>query len=239
LLYPIKINVKERAEAMLATNDESLARVSLEHTENRLKEVEFLATLGKLTPEVAIQNQEKIGRETENINLKIEKLHEEGDSDKALALNADLEDSLAVHEEVINKISNIDKNKDSKELLKNLVVSVGVKNVNTDVNINNSSNVNVKVSATTAPENARIATTMTFATSVSVSTSSESSPDSSGTSSINSELSKKAASNTDNSRSDIQNQKQRALNSYLDTEKRLEKRKKAILKLEAELNLNN
>lgn len=107
VLYPIKININEKIEALIASPGKAKAKVAAEHAINRLEEAERLAEKGRLHSIIQAELTQSFVSNTKRVD-------EENDDDKSiLEIKADFESSLESHHRLIKDIENrSDKNKE-------------------------------------------------------------------------------------------------------------------------------
>jgi hypothetical protein len=110
-LYPIKINVNERAKALISISPEAKANFTVWQTERRLQEAAKLAAQGRL--DIAAKNdlENNLKNVTFEAKENLTKLSEEKSSRKPLELSSRLEATLKVHATVLSGLTPNQSNK--------------------------------------------------------------------------------------------------------------------------------
>ena len=103
-LYPIKVNINERIEGMLAVNEEAKAEFELEKIEVRLQEAEKLAQKNEASEEKISKVEFRLDKHLERLDERADKFEEKGNEAKAEELRARLEAMLEVHSEVLSSL---------------------------------------------------------------------------------------------------------------------------------------
>ncbi len=117
LLYPIKININEKLESVLARGTEAKARVAVKHAINRIEEVEKLAVAGKLEKSSEGSVSATLALQSKVVQENILKLKTEGNVEAAIVISSDFENSLNDHKK---NLANLVKN--SRDTARDLLV---------------------------------------------------------------------------------------------------------------------
>ena len=86
VLYPIKINVNEKLESMLATTPKAVAQVGITQAVRRLTEAEALQSKGELSTSTAIEINNSFNNDITLINKQISKLESRGATSSAVEI---------------------------------------------------------------------------------------------------------------------------------------------------------
>jgi len=121
MLYPVKISVNEKVAGYFAVSNESKAELANTLIQRRLEEAEKLAIKGELNAETQANIEANFERHAEKINEKIAALKAE-DTQKADEVASNLEVSLRVHEQIMNKL--IQQNTSSTAALEPIVLKI-------------------------------------------------------------------------------------------------------------------
>ncbi|MBI2023801.1 hypothetical protein HYT00_00150 [Candidatus Giovannonibacteria bacterium] len=105
-LYPVKINVNEKVEGLVAIGDEADARLAIDLAIRRLEEAETLATNGKLNADTRVKVESGFENETEKAEKKIERLKAKNDINAASEVSSEFESSLSAHKKILLEIKN-------------------------------------------------------------------------------------------------------------------------------------
>jgi Domain of unknown function (DUF5667) len=97
-LYPVKININENVERILAGDIKNKARVAVKHAITRLEEIEKLTEQGKITTKSEKKLTETLTQQSEDAERNIENLRAVGDFRTALQISSYFENSLDNHE---------------------------------------------------------------------------------------------------------------------------------------------
>lgn len=116
LLYPIKINIKEKIEEKLAFTMEEKNTVKYKKIETRFKEVETLIKENKITPEKRAVAEIGIATEKQNIENNLEVMNKE-DPEVANLTKTNLEALIQTHQEKIDTL--IEEKSDEVEFIEN------------------------------------------------------------------------------------------------------------------------
>jgi len=116
LLYPIKINIKEKIEEKLAFTMEEKNTVKYKKIETRFKEVETLIKKNKITPEKRAIAETGIATEKQNIENNLEVMSKE-DPEVANLTKTNLEALIQTHQEKIDTL--IEEKGDEVEFIEN------------------------------------------------------------------------------------------------------------------------
>lgn len=101
-LYPLKVNVIEPAQGLLAVSPEAKVEWQVSLTETRVNEVEQLAAKEKLTPEERIKSQESFDRSLRAAQATIQKLSRKN-PETAEKIETSLTVSLNKHEDNLHQ----------------------------------------------------------------------------------------------------------------------------------------
>jgi hypothetical protein len=105
LLYPIKINVNEKVEKLLAVSPKAIAEVDVKQATRRLEEAETLNEKGALTPEINDQIKMDFGQKLDSLDSSLTKLDEKGDSKSADEVVDSLSADLENHALILSNVS--------------------------------------------------------------------------------------------------------------------------------------
>lgn len=97
MLYPIKINVNENVESLLAISARGDALVDVKHADNRLKEAEKLALLGKLDDKKNEEIKASFTKELSSLNNHIFQFENNGATSTAIELRGQWKDDINNH----------------------------------------------------------------------------------------------------------------------------------------------
>ncbi len=103
LLYPIKVNVKEKIEEKLVFTPEKKVELGKKRIETRFTEVESLIKNKKITSEDLIKIESKVKIEKEKIEEKLNEI-EEKNPEKINDKKEDLENKIKEHQEKITQL---------------------------------------------------------------------------------------------------------------------------------------
>ena len=104
LLYPVKIQVREKVETFLALSPKALAEVESEHAQERLQEATELAAAGHLKSDVAADLENRFEGHVRSVNAQLVQLEANGNTHAAEEVSSGLEASLRAHKDVFAKI---------------------------------------------------------------------------------------------------------------------------------------
>lgn len=121
ILYPVKINVTENIRAVAAISDESKASWNTEVVTRRLQEAEQLVAKDKLDSQTADLLSEEVKTHSELTKIAAQKLSDNQESEKAAAVNAQLEAKIKAHADIL---INIGQQNIASEHLVNLLQNV-------------------------------------------------------------------------------------------------------------------
>ena len=121
-LYPVKLQINERVVSALAFSDEAEADWQIKLVGRRLAEAEELAVENGLTQERLEKIEENFQKKTEKTQSLIEKLKGKGNEEAAAAISSALEASLAVHADVIQKLSELDASEGTVNFLEKVAI---------------------------------------------------------------------------------------------------------------------
>jgi len=107
-LYPVKLNITEKARGLFVLGNNSKAEWQTKLVERRLEELEKLSFNGEVPEEVRVKIEERIAVHTEKINQAINRLEERGDVQGAELLASHLESNLKGHKTFFNILNDID-----------------------------------------------------------------------------------------------------------------------------------
>ncbi len=122
LLYPVKIHVNEKAESLLSIGLRSSTETETAHAVARLSEIEDLAVMGKLDPQLKAEAEARFTDSAAKISQDVKQLQVEGDVKTATKVTSGLEDSLSNHKTILNTLAKV-KN-DQAQLLSDLASTV-------------------------------------------------------------------------------------------------------------------
>lgn len=105
LLYPVKININEPVQRALAIKPEAKARVIVKQAVTRLKEAEQLAVAGKINQSNEVAINAGLARSSDEVQHSVAALSAHGQTDAAVRISADYENSLKNYEKNIDSIS--------------------------------------------------------------------------------------------------------------------------------------
>ncbi len=105
LLYPIKVSITEPLETALAVTAEAKIEAELRHSENRLQEADALANEGELNPELYDRLRSRFQAQAERVQDRMQKLEDDGKSEKALEVAARYESFLETHQQILTKLA--------------------------------------------------------------------------------------------------------------------------------------
>lgn len=97
VLYPIKINVNEKVESMLAVTEKGDAEVDASQASRRLKEAEALAAKGKLDKKLNEKIKDSFTKEISSLDAHIVSLENAGATTTAIKLRGEWKDELDNH----------------------------------------------------------------------------------------------------------------------------------------------
>ncbi len=104
-LYPIKTNINEGLQTLVAVTPDAKVKVEVQHTKNRLAEAEILSKKGKLTEETQAIIETKITEHTESIKAGIAELTSEQATTTVKEVIADLKSTLDEHAAVLSDLA--------------------------------------------------------------------------------------------------------------------------------------
>jgi hypothetical protein len=104
-LYPIKVNVNEGLQSLVAVTPDAKAKVQVRHTQNRLIEAETLSKKGKLDAKAQAIIETKIEEHTEALKENIATLASENATATVQAVISDLKLSIEEHEITLTDIA--------------------------------------------------------------------------------------------------------------------------------------
>lgn len=104
-LYPVKINLNENVESLLALNDKQEAIVDVKQAARRLKEAKGLADKNNLTREQSEKIKQEFENKVNDMNVRLRKLTGKGDTQFISELNDKLEVEIDDHFDAFGKIS--------------------------------------------------------------------------------------------------------------------------------------
>lgn len=120
VLYPVK-RFGETVQSAVAIGTKAKTKVSTEHAISRLEEAAELASRGSLTEDKVLELEDDFKKHFDKIEKNIEELKNKGDEDNAEKLMTVFEDTVSIHEEDFDKLTeNEDVDDDSKENLKKI-----------------------------------------------------------------------------------------------------------------------
>jgi hypothetical protein len=103
LFYPVKI-LRENIQTLVTVGAKASAEIDAQHAIARLKEVEQLATNGKLNDETKKQIAASFELQTTRALKHIDELKNEGRENDAAAISSDFQTSLIKHQQAISEI---------------------------------------------------------------------------------------------------------------------------------------
>ena len=83
VLFPVKINVNERVESLLAVTSQAQAQIAIEQATRRLDEAEELIQKGRLTEEVTREIEDNFTQRAEVVKARVQKLRDERKGERA------------------------------------------------------------------------------------------------------------------------------------------------------------
>ncbi len=101
ILYPVKINVNEKLESVLAVTAKGDAEVSVRQAAERLSEAEKLKDKGNLSAEQSISLKNSFLSEIGSVNKNLQKIKEKGDSKSVNQINSELEKEINEHSNIV------------------------------------------------------------------------------------------------------------------------------------------
>ncbi len=122
ILYPVKIHVNEKAETLFSVGLRSSTETETAHAVARLSEVEDLAVLGRLDPELKAQAEARFQDSATKVSQDVKQLEINGDTKSATEVTSTLEDSLHNHRAILATLSKT--SEDQSELLSDLASTV-------------------------------------------------------------------------------------------------------------------
>ncbi len=105
LLYPIKINVNEKVESLVAVGPEQKALVAVKHVISRIKETEQLADENRLNQKTEESLNDNLVAQSIEVQNNIAQIEASGDVNLALHIGSDFESSLSDHQKSITKLA--------------------------------------------------------------------------------------------------------------------------------------
>ncbi len=120
-LYPLKVNINEEIQSLMAFSPESKAKFEIKRAERRLDEVERLALHNKLEAHWKDSLDGRLERQIERASKRIAMLEEKGELQKAAQINNRLEVVLSVHDQIL---TDLDKKKITAKKIKEKVKKV-------------------------------------------------------------------------------------------------------------------
>jgi len=106
ILYPIKVNVNEKAQEIIAVSNESETKVQAKLAGRRLEEAEKLAVSGKLNAETSKDLKARFEEHSNKAKEYQTKAQEEKGTGATASLDSDFEISLGMHEKLLGDIAN-------------------------------------------------------------------------------------------------------------------------------------
>ncbi len=100
-LYPVKLNVNEKMQSVLAFNEKDSAMVDLNQAVRRLTEAETLALSGKLTAEQDSEIKTNFSKEVESFNSQVSKIESKGDTKTADEVKIKFKKEMDDHEKIL------------------------------------------------------------------------------------------------------------------------------------------
>lgn len=105
ILYPVKVNINEKVRLAFALTPEAKANVEASLAATRLEEVEKLAVLGKLTPELAISNDENFNEHARSFEAHIATLKKQGDYQAVSTVGAFFASRIEAHQTILAQLT--------------------------------------------------------------------------------------------------------------------------------------
>jgi len=124
-LFPIKVNINENIRGTFAVTSKAKAELEVRLLERRLEEVEKLALMSEVTPEIYQVAEKNVLHYSERVKQRIEKFEEDDDSDDALETASKLSDVFNNHELVLVELNK------GELLAENETVLIVVTNIST------------------------------------------------------------------------------------------------------------
>lgn len=101
-LYTVKVNVNEKARAMLALSDEAEAKLAAKLAERRLQEAARLTAEGRLTAEAQAELESRFKTQVDKFESRVNKVAEaEGKAKAAAEISSNFEASLKAHNQIL------------------------------------------------------------------------------------------------------------------------------------------
>lgn len=104
ILYPVKTEINERVRGVAAFTPQAKAGWEVKLVERRLLEIEELAALPEVSPEVEEAAQQNMKKYTERAQKRIEKFDDTRDGENALATAENLTGVLLAHEGILEHV---------------------------------------------------------------------------------------------------------------------------------------
>jgi len=105
ILYPIKVNISERAVTLATLSPEKSAAWQSRLISRRLEEAESLTSKGSLDQEKLAEVEARIGTAAEKVAEHINKFEKEKDLETAATVSSNLESALQAHEKILLNLS--------------------------------------------------------------------------------------------------------------------------------------
>lgn len=105
-LYPVKLNVNENFESLMAVSPEAKADIDLKQVSTRLDEAEALNVSGNLTEVKSQALQANFSKKVESLNKNIENVKKRGNSKKAEKVTESFEKEIDEHFNTFVTLSN-------------------------------------------------------------------------------------------------------------------------------------
>jgi hypothetical protein len=103
-LYPIKININEGIQSLVAVSPNAKAKIEVRHTQNRLVEAEVLYKKGKLDEKTKAIIETKLEEHSEALKVNIETLVSENATATVKKVISELKTSIEEHEAVLTDL---------------------------------------------------------------------------------------------------------------------------------------
>ena len=105
VLYPIKVNINEKAQELVAISSEADAKVQAKLAERRLEEAEKLAANGKLNAETSANLSARFEKHSKNSKEHQDNIKDEKNTETVASINSDNEVSLEMHQKLLEDIA--------------------------------------------------------------------------------------------------------------------------------------
>lgn len=105
-LYPVKLNVNENIESLIAVSPEAKAEIDLKQVSTRLDEAEALNVSGNLTEVKSQSLQANFSKKVESLNKNLDEVKRKGNSKKAEKVSESFEREIDEHFNTIITLAN-------------------------------------------------------------------------------------------------------------------------------------